>query len=212
MIGFVNRRLAAPALALALGAAAVGFGQPTPAQAHCDSVEGPVVAAARQSLETGDAAPALAYVPAAAEPELSGAFRSALAVRRMGGDAAALADRYFFETTVRLHRAGEGAPYTGLKETVPADPALEAAEAALQTGSLDGVQTELRASVEQGVAARFAAVRAARTRAAEERTVAAQRERAEAELLFEKYVVGVRQAAVGSAPDAEAAPAHAHGA
>ena len=42
-----------------------------------------------------------------------------LALRRQrmapSAEARELADRYFFETLVRIHRAGEGAPYTGLK-------------------------------------------------------------------------------------------------
>jgi hypothetical protein len=38
-----------------------------------------------------------------------------LCVRTLDLEAKALADRYFFETLVRLYRAGEGAAYKGLK-------------------------------------------------------------------------------------------------
>jgi hypothetical protein len=41
-------------------------------------------------------------------------FQSTLRVRELNEDAREVADRLFFETVVRAHRAGEGAPYTGL--------------------------------------------------------------------------------------------------
>ncbi len=45
---------------------------------------------------------------------------------------------YFFETLVRIHRAGEGVPYTGLK---PAGrdlgPAIPMADKALETGAVE---------------------------------------------------------------------------
>ena len=102
--------------------------QPAPVSAHCDSTNGPVVGAARQALELGDPGSVLAYVQPAAEAELSAAFWQTLAVRQAGGQTQALADRYFFETAVRLHRMGEGASYTGLKEGAEVGPALAAAE------------------------------------------------------------------------------------
>jgi hypothetical protein len=50
---------------------------------------------------------------------------------------------YFFETVVRLHREGEGAPYTGLKPAgTDFGPAIPAADRALESASLDDV-TEL---------------------------------------------------------------------
>ena len=87
----------------------------TSADAHCDSVQGPVLTAARRSLDSGDVRFVLAYVQSDAEAELQAAFRQARDVRRRAPAARTLADRSFFETAVRLHRAGEGAPYTGLK-------------------------------------------------------------------------------------------------
>jgi hypothetical protein len=88
----------------------------SPALAHCDGLDGPVVNAARLALQTGDLNRVLIWV----RPEDSGlikrAFEDALAVRSLGSGAQALADEQFFETLVRLHRGGEGAPYTGLNQ------------------------------------------------------------------------------------------------
>ena len=170
------------------------FGRaPAPAEAHCDSVDGPIVTAAKESLATGKADAVLAYVPATSEKELTDVFRHTMTVRALGGEAETLADRFFFETAVRLHRVGEGAPYTGLKFQAEAEPALAAAETALATGELSEVYAILNKAVDAGVREKYDAVLATRQRAAEERTVAAERERAEAELVLEKYVLGIHQ-------------------
>lgn len=83
--------------------------------AHCDTLDGPVVQAARIALEKGDVRALVKWVQADDEKEIRVAFQKTLAVRAKGAEAKELADMYFFETLVRIHRAGEGAPYTGLK-------------------------------------------------------------------------------------------------
>ena len=83
---------------------------------HCDSMDGPVVTAARRALAEGDLAIVLPYVPAEAEPEVATAFEQVLPIHGIGGSVGELADRWFFETVVRLHRAGEGAPYTASRQ------------------------------------------------------------------------------------------------
>jgi hypothetical protein len=195
--------LASLALAVAV---VVALARPTPASAHCDSTSGPVVGAAREALDAGDVRPVLAYVKPEAEAELNAAFRQTLEVRQASGSARDLADRYFFETAVRLHRQGEGAAYTGLKEIVDVGPALLAAEQALETGDIDTVNTVIGGAVRSELRERYQAVVAARERAAHEGTVMAARERVEAELAFETYVDQVYQAALGRADhDGEAA-------
>jgi hypothetical protein len=173
------------------------------AQAHCDSVDGPVAKAAQKALETGNVKLALPYAPAKAEPEIKAAFEQSLKVRNLGGDARVLANRAFIETTVRLHRAGEGAAYTGLKAAgLDHGPAIPAAERAVATGDLSQVKAVLDEEIEYGMHARFHHAREAQkaslepTKAAD---VAAARERASAELGFVTYVESLRQAAHGAA-------------
>lgn len=203
---------AAMVLILAVSAFLVSLGRPSPAEAHCDSVNGPVVKAARAALEGGDVRLILPYVHPEAEAELTAAFEQTMTVRALGGDAQVLADRSFFETAVRLHRAGEGAPYTGLKETTEPDAGLEAAETALESGSLDGIYQALDGTVRAGVQERYQAVLDARELEQREGTVEAARARAEAELQFEQYVYGISQAASGEAGHTEgAAPAESGG-
>jgi hypothetical protein len=114
-------------LALALFAPAL-------ASAHCDTLDGPVVNAARSALQGGKLEPVLAWVQPGDEAEIRDAFARARAVRKGGKEAGALADRWFFETVVRVHRAGEGAPFTGLKPAGTPEPAVAAIDRALSGG------------------------------------------------------------------------------
>src|SRR5512147_1018908 len=83
---------------------------PVPAIAHCDGLDGPVVKAAQKALETGNVNPVLIWVQKKDEGEIKQAFQKTLAVRKLNPQAKELADMYFFETLVRIHRAGEGEP------------------------------------------------------------------------------------------------------
>ncbi|HEX2310870.1 MAG TPA: DUF6448 family protein [Vicinamibacterales bacterium] len=107
---------------------------------HCDSLDGPVVNAARTALEVGDVALVLPFVRADGEAEVRRVFDSVLPVREFGPEAREVADRLFFETVVRIHRAGEGAPYTGLKPAgLSVGPVIPLAERAVSTGLPDEV-------------------------------------------------------------------------
>jgi hypothetical protein len=141
---------------------------PAPARAHCDTLDGPVVAQARAALEKGDVTPVLKWVRREDENEIRTAFREALAVRSRGEDAKALADRFFFETLVRVHRAGEGEPYAGLKPAgAPVDPAIAASDRALETGSVDALVKLVTDAAAAGIRARFREAAEAKKHAAE---------------------------------------------
>jgi hypothetical protein len=178
------------------------------AQAHCDAIDGPVATAAQKALDTDNVNLALPYAPAAAEAEIKAAFAQAREVRGLGADAHALADRAFIETTVRLHRAGEGAPYTGLKPAgIDHGAAIAAAERAVGAGTPAPARAFLVEELEHGLHARFAAVEGTRNASREPiaaKDVPAARARASAELGFVTFVEGLRQAIHGGG-------AHAHG-
>jgi hypothetical protein len=174
---------------------------PGAALAHCDSVDGPVASAAVQALDAKNVNLALVFAPVEAEGEITAAYQHALAVRTKGPEAKALADRYFMETVVRLHRAGEKAAYTGLK---PAGrdfgPAIPAAEKALASGELKPLVELMAHQVEHGLAEHFEHARHAGHGAGEPKTAAdvpAARARVSAELGFVGYVEGLYQATKG---------------
>jgi len=193
-----------------LGALALAL-VPRPAAAHCDTVSGPVVTAARTALGKGDVTPVLRWVKREHEQEIRVAFGRAMAVRTKGPEARELADAYFFETLVRLHRAGEGEPFTGLKPAgTDLGPAVAAADAALENGSIDGLVKLVTGDVAGGIRERFVRAAAARTHADE--SVEAGREYVEAYVEYVHYVERIHGAAAGGAhdgnPEAGAAQHH----
>lgn len=171
---------------------------------HCDSLDGPVVTAARQALEAADVARVLPYVPADGEAEVRALFDRVVPMRGLGQGARDIADRLFFETVVRIHRAGEGAAYTGLKPAgLDVGPALPLAERAVHDGS-PGPLTDLLTDLLRGeVGDRLETVRSL----ADARDGSIERDRAwvEAMLGFEVYAHHVYLAV--TAP----ADAHHHG-
>lgn len=129
---------------------------PKQAIAHCDGLDGPVVKAAQRSLEIGNVNPVLIWVQKKDENEITKAFQKTLAVRKLSPQAKELADIYFFETLVRIHRAGEGAIYTGLQ---PAGrdlgPAIPAADRALENGKVEPLVKLLTDGIQSGVREQF---------------------------------------------------------
>jgi len=187
-------------LVAALATSALVFGA-AGAWAHCDTVDGPVAKAVQKALDNGNVNPVLAYAPAAAEGEIRTSFDAARKVRGLNNDARALADRSFMETVIRLHRAGEGAPYTGLK---PAGedfgPVIRAAEQAIDSGDLARLKAALVEEIEHALSERFAHLNELKKVSKEPRTAADvvhARERISAELGFITFAETIRQAAMG---------------
>ena len=129
---------------------------PAFAYAHCDTMDGPVVNTARMALDKGDVTPVLKWVKKEDEDEIEKAFKKTLKVRKESPDAKELANMYFFETLVRIHRAGEGAPYTGLKPAgTEIEPAIKEADKSLETGSIDNLIQILSSHMAEGLKERF---------------------------------------------------------
>lgn len=147
--------LLAVAASLALGLAGALL-LPSEAAAHCDSMDGPVVHAARKALETNTVEIALAWVLPSGEKEVRDAFDRTMRVREAGAEARDLADLWFFETLVRVHRTGEGEPYTGLKPAgSEVSVGIVQADHALEEGSIEGLASRLADRTSQGLHDRF---------------------------------------------------------
>ena len=177
---------------IAIAALAVAAGY---ALAHCDGLDGPVVNAARKALATNNVNYALIWVQKEKEPELRTVFDQTIAVRKLGDESKALADRNFFETLVRLHRAGEGAPYTGLK---PAGrdlgPAIPAADRAIETQRLADLEALIVKDVRRGLGEAFAQVQSKRNY--DPNDVAAGREYVKAYVEYIHFVERLHEAAL----------------
>lgn len=130
------------------------------ALAHCDTLDGPVVNLARQALAEGDVKIILPWVAADKESEIRKAFDLTVTVRGKGEKEKELADMYFFETLVRIHREGEGAPYTGLKPAgLDLGPAIPAADKALESGDPSQLLKLINEKIHDGIHKYFVVAR-----------------------------------------------------
>lgn len=161
------RRLST-SVALFAGALLMSMGLlPVAASAHCDTMDGPVIADARTAIANNDITPVLKWIPADDEAEIQALFDKTLSVRKLNDQAKETADQLFFETLVRVHRAGEGEPFTGLKpEGTAVDPVIALVDRALSTGSIDDLIARMNEHVSESIRERFERARDTRTQAA----------------------------------------------
>lgn len=123
---------------------------------HCDTMDGPVVIACKMALETGNVNYILPFAPKKAEEEITQAFNKTNKARKGGKDSQEVADLWFFETVVRLHREGEGASYTGLKPAgLDWGPVVPQAEKDIEIGDPTKTVEFLKKTVEEEVRKKF---------------------------------------------------------
>jgi uncharacterized protein DUF6448 len=180
------------------GIVALTLAIPAVADAHCDTMDGPVIKAAQAALASGDITPALIWIQPAADLEVREAFARAIEVRRLGDAARDVADRYFYETLVRLHRAGEGEAFTGIEPSgTDVGPIIPEADRALVSGSIDSLARMLSADLNSGLRTRFDQVRTKQA-AMREGDVASGRAFVKAYVEFMHYAEHLHAATVGS--------------
>lgn len=205
----VNNRILSvvAALALMVGASTYTF-------AHCDTLDGPVVQDARKALAVKDVTPVLKWVQAKDEKGVKAAFAKAVAAQ--GQKQQEAEEKKFFEVLVRIHRAGEGAPFTGLKPAGEVEPVIAQADMALLEGKPDGLLAMVTDTVSKGIRERYE--KAAETYKHKDESVQKGREYVAAYVEYTHYVERLQQNAEGhAAPHGEAAhkghanPQHEHG-
>ena len=174
------------------------------ASSHCDTMGGPVVSEAKTALESGDITPVLKWIRPNNELEVRAVFKKAMAVRKQGPVAQELADGHFIETLVRLHRSGEGAPYTGIKDE-PTEPIIAMADKALADGSPEDMITKMTGHMAQAVREKFQ--RAAEAQKHKGDSVEAGREFVEAYVVYTHYVEGIHAAIMSAGGHEHEAPA-----
>ena len=127
---------------------------------RCFTLDGPVVTAARAALDADRVDLVLPYVPSDGEDEVRAAFELARKARPGGEAAREVAVLYFFDTVVRVHRRGEGAPHTGLKPAgLDVGPVIPLAAQAADTGDTAPLLALLRDELERQVTRRCQQVR-----------------------------------------------------
>jgi hypothetical protein len=174
--------------------------------AHCDTMDGPVVKAAQKALESGDLSPVLIWVQKQDETEIKKAFEKTRAIRKLSPEAKEFADMYFFETLVRIHRAGEGAPYTGIKPAgTDLGLAIPAADSAIASGDIKQVNKLINDAITQELNRRFKEV--VEKKNFKKDDIEAGRQYVRAYIEFVHYVESVYNAAKGITETEETAPA-----
>ena len=171
------------------------LGAPVDVFAHCDTMNGPVIPEARAALEKGDVTPILKWIKKDNEAEIKAAFTKAVAVRSKGPEAKELADQYFLETLVRLHRAGEGAPYTGIKDE-PVEPIVALADKALADGSAEEMIKKISGHIAEAIKAKFNKV--LETKKDKDKSVEAGREYVESYVKYMHFVEGIHTAVMSA--------------
>ncbi|MCG6535508.1 MAG: DUF6448 family protein [Syntrophales bacterium LBB04] len=186
---------------------------PSAVLAHCDGLDGPVVAAAKKALETENVNLVLIWVQKKDERAIKETFQKTLTVRKLGPEANKLADMYFFETLVRVHRAGEGAPYMGLKSAGrDLGPAIPAADKAVETGNAEPLLKLITGMIKEGLHEQFEKAQAKKKY--DKNNIEAGREYIEAYVGYVHYVERLYEAAKkgahGHYPEASEDEEHGH--
>lgn len=163
--------------------------------AHCDTMNGPIIPEAKAALEKCDVTPILKWVKKENEAEIKQAFAEAVAVRAKGPEPKEMADRYFVETLVRLHRAGEGAPYSGIKDE-PVEPIVAIAEKALRDGSPEEVIMTISDHMAEAIREKFN--KATTAKKDKDKSVETGREFVDAYVTYMHFVEGIHAAILSS--------------
>ncbi len=174
--------------------------------AHCDTLDGPVIEDARKALNAKDVTPVLKWVKQKDEKEIRAAFAKALSAK--GKKNADVAENQFFVTLVRIHRAGEGAAFTGLKPAGEVEPAIAEADKALANGSSDALVKLITDDVAAGIRKRYE--HAADTYKHKDESVTQGREFVEAYVEYTHYVERLHLDAAGKSAHDEHAEGPKH--
>lgn len=182
----------------------------SPVFGHCDSEDGPIIPAIRTSLDNGKITPLLKWLAADDEAEIKELFTRVRALRTQSDEAKEIADQLFIETFIRVHRASEGAPYTGIKAAGTIPPIFAELDNALESGSVDALADKIAKEVRENIIKRFDTAKELSLH--QNHSVEAGREFVEAYVTYMHFVEGLHNflttATEGHHPPAEAGHGH----
>lgn len=127
----------------------------TSVYSHCDSEDGPIIPAIRTALNNGDITPLLKWLAVDDEVEIKDLFTRVRALRTQSDEAKEIADQLFVETFIRIHRASEGASYTGIKKAGTVPPIFAELDNALESGSVEALADKVANDVRENIRKRF---------------------------------------------------------
>lgn len=116
--------------------------------AHCDSYDGPVIRDALKALENNDSALVMKWVDPKHEKEITDLFSKTIKYKSGDQEVYDLLEKHFLETLVRVHREGEGEPYTGLKPAGSTKQIIKLTDIALEEEDFEGFLLKFNGLVE----------------------------------------------------------------
>jgi hypothetical protein len=124
--------------------------------AHCDSYDGPVIKDALKAFKQNNVSLVLKWVNAEHEQEIKSLFDKTVKIKKTSDkEISQIIETHFLETLVRLHREGEGEPYTGLKPAGSVTPVIQMADASIENKSADVLVTKLKAHIEKDIREKY---------------------------------------------------------
>jgi hypothetical protein len=124
--------------------------------AHCDSYDGPVIKDALKAFKQNNVSLVLKWVNAEHEQEIRSLFDKTVKIKKTSDkEISQIIETHFLETLVRLHREGEGEPYTGLKPAGSVTPVIQMADASIENKSADVLVTKLKAHIEKDIREKY---------------------------------------------------------
>lgn len=111
---------------------------PQNAFAHCDSYDGPVVKDALKALDINDSALVMKWIDTKHEKEIKDLFAETMKYKSGDKEIYSLLEKHFLETLVKVHREGEGEPYTGLKPAGTTKQIIQLTDSALAEQDFEG--------------------------------------------------------------------------
>ncbi len=132
----------------------------SPAFAHCDSYDGPVVKDALQALETNNVALVYKWISTEQEAEISALFTKTYNLKKGDKEIYSLVEKHFLETLIRLHRQTEGFGFDGIKAAGTTKPIVQLSDKAIETGNVENLIKQLNGHIATVVEDKYNAVKA----------------------------------------------------
>lgn len=181
---------------------------PLSASAHCDTMDGPVVVDGKKAMESNNVNYVMKWVAPEYQKEITDKFNLSMKVKDQSPEAKELAEQYFFSEVVRVHRAGEDAPFDGLKPSgTPIDEKVLAADKSIEVGNLSPLEGMTEKEKMPELKERFEKVMSLKDYDVND--LEAGREYIEAYVKFFKFAEGEEEHAAEGAHGEEANNAHA---
>lgn len=133
-----------------------------PSFAHCDSYDGPVIQDALRALDKENVSFVMKWVEKDFEVEIENLFNKTVELKNGDTEIYQIVEKHFLETLVRLHREGEGAPFTGLKPAGSTTPIIQMADQSLEHYDVDNLLTNLNGHIQEVVTEKYKKVAALR--------------------------------------------------